>query len=209
MLSIRQRYGSSGGSCTGADGDRSAPPASRPRRALLTVALVLLLQAIPSAVAAQKESAGEYELKTAMLYNLTNFVDWPASAYPDGRQALSLCILGRDPFGDSLRSTVVSGPGSVRSVAIRRIQGEQELAGCHVLYIGSSERKTAAQIFASVKSSGVLTVGEMTQFAARGGMVQFSLEDQRIRFDINLDAVSRSGLKVSSKLLALAHIVTD
>ena len=94
------------------------------------------------------------------------------------------------------------------TVTVRRIQSDKESSGCHVLYIGSSERKVTIQIVSSVRSAGVLTVGEMTQFAAHGGMIQFSLEDQRIRFDINLDAASQSGLKISSKLLALAHIVT-
>jgi hypothetical protein len=49
----------------------------------------------------------------------------------------------------------------------------------------------------------------MAQFAAHGGMIQFSLEDQHVRFDINLSAASRAGLKISSKLLALAQIVKN
>jgi hypothetical protein len=49
----------------------------------------------------------------------------------------------------------------------------------------------------------------MTQFAAHGGMIQFSLEDQHVRFDINVDAASRARLKISSKLLALAQIVRN
>jgi hypothetical protein len=199
MLGIRQRNGSARESRTG----------PRRHRGWLTLGLVLALQVIPTAVAGQKESAGEYELKAAMLYNLTNFVDWPVTVSPGARKVIFLCVIGRDPFGDSLTSTDVNGPGSVRFVSIRHIQSDKEFAGCHVLYIGSSERKAALQIFSSVKSSSVLTVGEMTQFAERGGMVQFSLEEQRIRFDINLDAVSRSRLKMSSKLLALAHIVTN
>ena len=181
----------------------------RRRRAFLTVGVLLVLQMVPSPVAGQKESAGEYELKAAMLYNLTNFVDWPVSVYPDARKAIFLCILGQDALGDSLTSTIVNRPGSVRSVSIRHLQGDKEFSGCQVLYIASSERKTVIQIFSTVRNSGVLTVGEMTQFAAHGGMIQFSLEDQRIRFDINLGAASLSGLRISSRLLALAHIVTN
>jgi hypothetical protein len=72
-----------------------------------------------------------------------------------------------------------------------------------------SERKITAHIFSTLNGSCILTVGEMTQFAARGGIIQFSMEDQHVRFDINLEAASRAGLKISSKLLALAQIVNN
>jgi hypothetical protein len=81
--------------------------------------------------------------------------------------------------------------------------------GCHVVYISSSERKSVAEIFSSLKGTSVLSVGEMAQFAARGGMIQFSLEEKQVRFEINLDAVSRAELKISSRLLMLARIVKD
>jgi hypothetical protein len=164
---------------------------------------------VPGMVAGQRDSAGEYELKAAMLYNLTNFVDWPDSAYPDPRLSLHLCVLGKDPFGNALTFTVSNKPASVKPVSIRYLQSDREFGGCHILYISSSERGSATQIFSTVNGSGVLTVGEMTQFAAHGGMIQFSLEDRRVRFDINLDAASRSGLRISSKLLALAHVVRN
>ena len=129
--------------------------------------------------------------------------------------------LPRPPFADP---AVHSGARSIRElfnfhdpketdngrpVLIRHLQSDKEIPGCHILYISSSERKTADHIFSTLNGSSILTVGEMTQFAAHGGMIQFSLEDQHVRFDINLDAASRAGLKISSKLLALAQIVKN
>jgi YfiR/HmsC-like len=182
---------------------------ARAMRELLRVPLVFCLAhtMISGAVAGQGDSAGEYELKAAMLYNLTLFVEWPPSAYPDQQAPILLCILGRDPFGSSLISIVPKQTVDGRLVLIRHPQNEKEIRGCHVLYISSSERKTTVQIFSTLKGSSVLTVGEMTQFAERGGMIQFALENQQVRFDINLDAASRAGLKISSRLLVLAHIV--
>ena len=178
-------------------------------RPSLIVGLLLVCYTMTWTVSGQSDSAGEYELKAAMLYNLTNFVEWPASASPDPRRSLLLCILGRDAFESALTSTIGSKQASVRSMSIRHLQGDREFAGCHVLYISSSERKSAAEIVAIVNGASILTVGEMTQFATHGGMIQFSLEDQRVRFDINLDSASRAGLRISSKLLALAHIVKN
>lgn len=151
----------------------------------------------------------EYELKAAIFYNLTRFVEWPDSAFPGPRAPIVVCILGRDPFGDSLASRAPKQTGNGRPAMIHRIQHDKDVRDCHVLYISSSERKNLANILSTLKGCSVLTVGEIAQFAARGGMIQFGLQDKQVRFDINLDAASRVGLKISSRLLVLARIVGD
>jgi hypothetical protein len=83
------------------------------------------------------------------------------------------------------------------------VQNVKEIRGCQVLYISSSEKKDIVQLLSTLKGASVLTVGEMAQFAARGGMIQFSLEEKQVRFDINLEEASQAGLKISSKLLTL------
>jgi hypothetical protein len=163
----------------------------------------------PRIAAGQREATGEYELKAAMLYNLTRFVEWPPSASHDPQAPIQLCILGRDPFGSTLASIVLKQTVNGRPVLIRHSQNDAGIRACHLLYISSSERNTVIQILAILKGSSVLTVGEMTQFAAHGGMIQFSLEERQVRFDINLDAVARAGLKISSRLLVLARIIKD
>lgn len=157
----------------------------------------------------QAGSVEEYELKAAMLYNLTQFVEWPASAYPNPQGPILLCILGRDPFGSFLTSTVLKQTVNGRHLLILHPLHDSEARGCHVLYISSSERKITTQIFSTLNGSNVLTVGEMTDFAAHGGMVQFSLQEQQVHFEINLDVASRAGLRISSRLLMLAHIVKN
>ena len=164
---------------------------------------------VPRTAAGQEDSVDEYKLKAAMLYNLTNFVEWPDSAYPDRQAPIILCILGQDQFAISLASTIPKETNDGRPMLMRHLQSDKETRGCHILYISSSERKTAAHIFSILNGSSTLTVGEMTQFAARGGIIQFAMEDQHVRFDINLEAASRAGLRISSKLLALAQIVNN
>lgn len=196
---------------TGFSAWRSSAPAGRlefERGLDLVLCLVLALVFIPETALAQ-ESAGEYELKAAMLYNLTRFVEWPAAAYADAQGPTVLCILGRDPFGDSLTSIASSQSAGGRAVQVRRIPSNKEVRGCHVVYISSSEHKNIAQILATLKGTSVLTVGEMAQFAARGGMIQFSLEEKQVRFEVNLEAASESDLKISSRLLVLARVVKD
>jgi YfiR/HmsC-like len=174
---------------------------------LLAVASALTVS-VPSA-SAQRDEVGEYELKAAILFNLSKFVEWPPSAYADSQAPTVVCILGQDPFGDSLKALGQKQDASGRPVSIRRPKNGDESRDCHVLYISSSERKTLAQTLSRLKGSSVLTVGEMSQFAAQGGIVQFTLEDKQVHFQINLDAASRMTLKISSRLLVLARIVKD
>lgn len=169
---------------------------------------VLAVQAaVPQLAVAQGDSAGEYELKAAILYNLTRFVEWPPTAYSSPQAATVLCILGRDPFGQSLSSIVSKQSANGRPVLVRHARNDKEIGGCHVLYISASERKQVVQILSTASGSSILTVGEITQFAVRGGMIQFGLEDKEVRFDVNLDAASQAGLKISSRLLVLARVV--
>lgn len=142
-----------------------------------------------------------------MLYNLTQFVVWPVSTYHAVQSPVVLCVLGRDPFGKPLASVVSNKIVGGRRVEIRHVQNDEGMRVCHILYIGSSERKLLPQILSNLKGTSVLTVGEMSRFAARGGMIQFALEDKQVHFEINLEVTSRSGLKISSRLLALARIV--
>lgn len=175
---------------------------------ILLVALLLSAQLLaPKAAAAQGDSAGEYEIKAAMLYNVMQFVEWPSSAYTDANSPSVLCVLGWDPFGNSLTSLVSDKVLDGRHVEIRHVANSEQIRACHVLYISSSERKHLAQILSNLSDATVLTVGEMSHFAERGGMIQFALEEKQVHFDINADAASRSGLKISARLLALARIV--
>ncbi len=209
MIRMQQQSRSVSKPCARPGGKLLARPILGRLRVPLIFCLLLVHAVAPKIAAGQGDSTGEYELKAAMLYNLTRFIEWPPPANADPQAPILLCILGRDPFGSSLTSIVSKQIVNGRPVLIRHPQNDKELRGCHVLYISSSERKTIAQVFSTLKGSGVLTVGEMTQFAAHGGMIQFSLEDQQVRFSINLDAVSRAGLKISSRLLLLARIVKD
>jgi hypothetical protein len=186
-------------------------PVRKGQRWLRTVSLVGLAAGniLAPKVAVGQDSAGEYELKAAMLYNLTRFVEWPPSAYADAQAPTVLCILGRDPFANALTSLASNPTAGGRTVEIRQVSNNKAIRGCHVAYISSSERKNIPAIFSALKGSSALTVGETAQFAARGGMIQFSLEERQVRFEVNLEAASEAELKISSRLLLLARIVKE
>jgi hypothetical protein len=87
---------------------------------------------------------------------------------------------------------------------IHELRSPAQAANCHVLFISTSEKKRLPEIFAALKSASVLTVGEMDQFTEAGGMINFVLVGTKIRFEINQEAATSAGLKISSKLMSLA-----
>jgi len=81
------------------------------------------------------------------------------------------------------------------------------LKACHILFISKSEEPRLAAILASLAQSSVLTLGEVEGFAQRGGIINFFLDGEKLRFEINTDAADRCGLRIRSQLLSLSKIV--
>jgi YfiR/HmsC-like len=176
----------------------------------LVFSMVISLSIVNSAaLIAQTKTANEYRVKAAFLYNFAKFVDWPPSAFTSGKQALTICVYGRDPFGSVLDDALLGKPVGNRRVDIVRTMQFQDLVGCHVVFVGTPEREPTAELAARLKGRAVLLVGESEDFVASGGTIQFTIADNRVRFVVNPDAADRAGLKISSKLLALATIVRD
>ena len=158
---------------------------------------------------AESPPPGEYQVKAAFLYNFAKFVAWPTTVLPETGAFMTLCVLGDDPFGSDLEQIMHGKTVGNRELLIKRFQGEKGLASCHILFISASENKRLPQILAGLKSAHVLTVGEAEPFMKLGGIINFTLEENKIRFAINVDAAERAGLKLSSKLLRLARIFRD
>lgn len=158
---------------------------------------------------ARAQSPSEHQVKAVFLYNFAKFIDWPSDPSPDSRDPVVIGIVGEDPFGNLLERTVKGKTVDRREIVIKRFKRGQDLRGCHILFVSSSESKHLRAIFESLKGASVLTVGETEGFARLGGVINFTLEDNQVHFEVNVDAAERARLKISSKLLSLAKIVRD
>ena len=149
----------------------------------------------------------EYKVKAAFLYNFAKFVEWPDEAFADDNTPMTIGILGEDPFGNILEQTIKGKTVKSRKLKIERFKQISDVDTCHILFISSSEEKHLTEVLEFLKDSDLLTVGEMKRFAHSGGIINFIIEENRIHFEINIDAASRAQLKISSNLLKLAKIV--
>jgi hypothetical protein len=141
------------------------------------------------------------------LFNFLKFVEWPedSSADPHGKWVVG--FVGTTPVGDELIRLFEGKNVLGRDLLIRKFQAADNLRGCNVLFISQSEKKSLPSILAALHGSSVLTVADMDDFIRSGGMIQFVVEDGRVRVVIDVGATRRAGLKVSSKMLLLAHVI--
>jgi hypothetical protein len=157
-----------------------------------------------SAACAQGMSEGQ--VKAAYVFHFARYVEWPAKSFAAPGAALILCVAGREPFGGALgalEGKQVQG----RELRIKRGVTAEELAGCHVLLISDSEERRVAT-WLGATPAGVLTVSESEGFVDAGGAIGLIGADERIKFDVNADALGRAGLKASAQLLKVARVVT-
>ena len=159
-----------------------------------------------SAVSPQSDPS-EYQVKAAFLFNFTKFVEWPDGSFDAPQAPIVVGIIGDDPFGDDLERMIAGQKVQGRSLMIRRERWGDDLRRCQVLFVSASEHEHRSRILGSVQSAGVLTVSDMEGFAEAGGVIEFVIEQNRVRFIVNLDAATQGRLRVSAKLLALARVI--
>lgn len=170
------------------------------------ISLLVGFLALAVTAVAQSARAPEYQVKAAFLYNFAKFVEWPSAAL-ESSTPFRICVLGQDPFGDALSNIVQGESISGHSILSMQVQSAAAARSCHVLFLSQSDPETLKQGLERLRDLPILTVGESADFLPLGGMINFVLEQDRVRFEINLAAAERHHLKLSSKLLAVARVV--
>ena len=168
---------------------------------LLAVGIASVLLG-PSYLHAQRSSPSEYEVKAAYLYDFGKFVAWPAKVAAS--DDFPICVLGQDPFGPTFDATIAGETINGKKVVVNRIAKPQEAVSCRILFISASEESQLKEILATLDKTSVLTVSDISQFTRRGGMIQFVIDANRVRFEVNVTTAERAGLTLSSQLLKVA-----
>ena len=183
----------------------------RDLRPVMWTALGLLAWAVllfnPLRACAEGDDESEYRVKLAFLYNFAQFIQWPAEAFHNPAAPLMMCVAGPDPFQGEIEQDLHGRKIGGHPIEIRRLRPNDNPKACHMIFVRAGDKKQVEKLLAAVKGSSTLTVGETEGFADLGGVINLTLDRNRLRFEINLDAAAQTRLKFSSKLLALAKIV--
>lgn len=148
----------------------------------------------------------EYQVKAAFLYQFIKFIEWPPQTFQATRETVVVGVLGESLMTSAL-PPIEGKEAKGRRVVVKQFKGVEELEFCHVLFISSSAEGHLGSILKTLKGSSTLTVSDMDGFARRGGMINFIVVENKIQFEINVEAAERANLKISSQLLRLARVV--
>jgi hypothetical protein len=172
---------------------------------LATLTLALVGWATPPT--AQSDGYGDYEVKAAFLFNFAKFVEWPADAFERTDTPIVIGVVGDSPMGAALERTVEGKQVNGRSLVVRRLRWDDDTKNRQILFVSAADETHVHRFLDRLKGQSVLTVGDMPGLARRGVVINFVLEQNRVRFEINVEAARRARLALSSKLLSLARIV--
>ena len=185
---------------------------SEPRRSAGRIATAAILAFLGSGLPRAQPgppASFEHEVKASFVYTVAKFVDWPADAFGGPETPLIFAVLGEDPIEEQLEHTVEGKSVAGHPIEVIRLKDVNDPQPCHVLFVSLSEAVHEEEVIARRRGSSVLTVGESERFAQRGGVMQLTLDQNMVRFEVNVDAAQRAHLQISSKILKLGKIVRD
>jgi hypothetical protein len=169
-------------------------------RSLFGMTLVVWAALASAGAAAPTQANLEYSVKANYLVRFAAFVEWPPHAFSGPEAPVVICVAGRDPFGATLDNAARAQTAFGRRLTVRRPASAEATAGCHILYVGQGAGPLIPQ---TTQRPGLLVVTDSATGSGRG-MIHFVVAEARVRFHIDQQAATRSGLSISSRLLNLA-----
>jgi len=158
---------------------------------------------------AQSQTAGEDEIKSALIYNFVKFITWPDASFKNPNEPFLICMMTEDRSSNMMKASLKDKEVKGRVINVALSDDVQSLKGCQVFFISSSQNAKAAEVLSKIKSKYLLTIGESDGFAKSGGIIGLYKEGGKLRFEINVEAADRADLKISSKLLSLGTITKN
>jgi uncharacterized protein DUF4154 len=182
------------------------------KRLRLMIAMMMCFSLAFQAKAQTSDSSNssEYLIKAGFIFNFAKFVEWPTTAFARPDSPIVIGVLGTDPFGTIIDQIVQDKKIGERGFVVKRLKwgtDVKELKDCKILFVSASEKAHMDEVVKIVKDLPILTVAETPGFAEHGGIIRLTVEDNRVRFEVNVDAAHQADLTISSRLLTLARIV--
>jgi hypothetical protein len=165
---------------------------------------IFLTAGLATLASADSSVAKEYKVKAAFIYNFAKFVEWPAQKLAGDSAPIVIGVLGSNPFGDELENALKGRQVNGRPVVVRQFDNPEAAKAAHLLFVSLNDE---SKLRKALKEYGVLTVGQSELFARNGGIITFTFEDDKLRFEINIGAAEQAGLKISAQLQKLAKNV--
>ena len=151
------------------------------------------------------QAKDEYAVKAAFVFNLTKYVEWPSS----NSKEIIVGFIGEGPMGTTLHQVLSGKATGSKTVRVIVEPSKEELQRCNILYVSYSSLQKIRSVFERIPSKNVLTVGDSPLFTKWGGVVGLITTGDHVQIQINPAAAEAAQLKISSRLLSLAALVSQ
>jgi hypothetical protein len=150
----------------------------------------------------------ERQVMAAYIYKFAGFVEWPEASFGQAGSALEIGVAGSDALAEQLERIVAARSVNGHPLKVRRVQPGDSLDGLHILFASASlERAAMATLLGAAQGHSLLTVCDGDTATSASCMIQFVIADDKLRFDVALRNVAPSRLRISARMLAVAHRV--
>jgi hypothetical protein len=175
--------------------------------ALLALAVLLYFRPARAADPAQPHlELFEEKIKAGLVYNFLKYTTWPAGIMARSNGHLRVCLLGEDT-SDNYLYPLAGRTAQQYVITIAQVENVAQTGDCSLLFVHRSREDSLPALFRFLKGKHTLTISDIDQFAAQGGMVEFGKNNEQIDLLINKKAVDSAGLVIQSRLLKLARLV--
>lgn len=175
--------------------------------ALAVTALVGVAAAPAVTQIGQPAPTPERRVKAAFLYKFLGYTEFPASAFADALAPVVIGVIGADELASELARIVVGRTVHARPIAVKVLRAADAAVPVHLLFVGGNDNARVRSVIKVVQPGPMLVVSEAEAGLAQGSVINFRVVDERVRFDVSLEAAEKNSVKLSSRLLSVANYV--
>ena len=173
------------------------------RSGLLRLSLYLLLLSTPS-LAQSEVPLDQVDQRaknvTQVVLGILSYARWPIE--PD---SLQLCVVGPTEYADDLLKGATQASG--RALQVRRVLVTDPLLiqRCNALYLGKLSPEDRRDLFEQLSGQAVLSISEQADPCSVGSLFCLRVGQEHVSFEVNLDSVARSGVRIHPRVLQLSR----
>lgn len=171
------------------------------------LAAALALLAAPAMAENGQAAALERKVKAAFLYKFLGYTEFPATVFSDAAAPVVIGVIGADELAAELARIVSGRTVQARPIAVRVIRDGEAPGAVHLLFVGGSDSARVKGVLKTAQPAPMLLVSEAENGLQQGSVINFKLVDERVRFDVSLEAADKHSVKLSSRLLTVANQV--
>ena len=179
------------------------------KKTILLVPVILALVAANAYKSIAQDNAQEYILKAAFIYRFTDYVEWNNNS----SDVFSIAVIGESGITPQLLELARGKKIKNKRIVIREFESVNELdeqggvGSFQIIFVSRNFTQGIENITSKIGEQPVLVIAEQRNAVEKGSSINFFISNNKLKFEVNMKAVTKAGLKISSQLLQHAIII--